>query len=190
MRLFIAIDLDERVRGEIAKVINRLEKGGFDVKWVEPRNVHITLKFLGEVREDLVAGVKERVSGVLRDVKGFSIRIGNLGYFGSPGYVRVIWVDILEGRESLVKLSGLLDRELGDIRKSEHGPSPHLTIGRVRSGRKRDELLREIRYMKDVKLCELDVNDVKLKRSVLDEGGPVYSDLEVFRLASSGSPGM
>jgi 2'-5' RNA ligase len=182
MRLFIAIDLDEKTRGSIAKVINELKSRDFDVKWVNPDNIHLTLKFLGEVREDQIKDLEERVSNVLKGMKRFKSSISELGYFGSPNYVKVIWLDVTEGREKMIELSRLFNKELSYIRKEYHESSPHITIGRVRTGRNREVLLREIERLKHVKIGELDVNEIKLKRSVLGSEGPVYSDLKVFNL--------
>lgn len=182
MRLFIAIDLDERVRGEISRVIERLKGGDFDVKWVDPDNIHLTLKFLGEVREDQIKGLEERVSNVLKGMKKFRISISEVGYFGSPRYVKVIWLDVTEGKEKVVELSKLFNKELSYIRREEYEPSPHITIGRVRTGRNRDVLLREVEELKHVKIGEVDVNEIKLKSSVLDKEGPIYSDVKIFEL--------
>lgn len=182
MRLFIAIDLDEKTRSNIAKVINELKSRDFDVKWVNPDNIHLTLKFLGEVREDQIKDLEERISNVLKGMKRFKASISELGYFGSPRYIKVIWLDVVEGRENLIELSKLFNRELSYIRKEEHKPSPHLTIGRVRTGRNRDELLMEIERFKHVKIGEVNVNEIKLKMSVLGAEGPVYSDVKVFDL--------
>lgn len=182
MRLFIAVDLDENTKSNIARIINALKNRDFDVKWAEPDNIHLTLKFLGEVREDQIKGLEERISNVLKSVKKFKISISEVGYFGSPRYIKVIWLDVVESREKLVELSKLFNRELSYIRKEEHKPSPHLTIGRVRTGRNRDELLREIERFKHMKIGEVNVNEIKLKSSVLDKKGPAYSDVKVFDL--------
>lgn len=182
MRLFVAIDLDSGARQEITKVIDRLGSRDFDVKWVGPDKLHITLKFLGEVHESDVKGVEERIRNVVKDVKGFVISLGDVGYFGSPGYIRVIWVDVKDGRERVSDLADAFHRELSYIRKDDHKPSPHITIGRVKSGRNREELARELAGLSHVKLCEVEVREVKLKQSILRKGGPEYSDLRVFGL--------
>jgi len=182
MRLFVAIDLDREAKGKIANIIDQLKSRDFDVKWVEPESMHLTLKFLGEVHENQVSGIEERISRILEGVKKFKISISKVGYFGSPGYIRVIWVDVIEGKERLIELSKLFNKELSYIRREDYEPSPHLTIGRVKSGRNREKLVKEIERLKHVNICEVDVNEIKLKRSILDKEGPIYSDLKVFEL--------
>lgn len=90
MRLFVAIDLDKRAKEDIAKVIDRLKGNDFDVKWVNPDNLHITLKFLGEVHGEGVKDVEDRVSSAVKDIQKFTLSICEVGYFGNPKDMKVI----------------------------------------------------------------------------------------------------
>jgi len=182
MRLFIAVDLNDSARKNISDIISRLKKKDFDVKWVNPENIHITLKFLGEVNENDMKGLENIISGSVKDVKKFKINISKAGYFGKGNYVKVVWVDIREGRDILVQLSRKFNKELTHIRREEREPSPHITIGRVRSGRNVHELINEVEGLSDVKVGEVEVNDIKLKQSVLKPDGPIYIDLKTFEL--------
>ncbi len=119
----------------------------------------------------------------MKDVKEFRIGIGKIGYFGSPGHVKTLWIDVNEGREELVNLIVKMNQNLNHIRHEVRKPNPHLTIGRVKSGRNREILLETINSMKNVKLGEMIVKFVKLKQSILTREGPVYSDVKVFELA-------
>lgn len=185
MRLFIAVDLDEKTRESISGLMNGFAGSGFDVKWVEPVNIHLTLKFLGEVDEGRIMDVERSISDAVKDVKAFRMSVSDVGYFGSPVHVKVIWVGVKQGRQELIMLSRVLERELSHIRKEEHEPSPHITIGRVRSGRNREELLRDIEKASHVKFGEVDVKEIKLKCSVLGREGPVYMDVKVFSLGET-----
>lgn len=89
---------------------------------------------------------------------------------------------VKNGKENVVEISKNIYKELLHIRKEDFKPSPHLTIGRVRSNRNSQGLLNEINKFKGVKLCEVNVNEVKLKQSMLGASGPVYSDLKTFSL--------
>ena len=182
MRLFIAIDLDDETRGKISEVIRGFADRGFDVKWVEPGNIHLTLKFLGEVHEEGIKEIESRISDAVKGVKRFRMSMCDVGYFGSHTYVKVIWIGVKEGCDKLVELSGALNRELSYVRKDDHVPSPHITIGRVRSGRDREVLLKGIEMVSHVKFGEVDVKEIKLKSSVLGREGPVYNDVKAFRL--------
>lgn len=182
MRLFVAIDLDRNAKEKISGIISQMNKGDYDVKWTDPENIHITLKFLGEVRDEQVKDVVKVISDNVKGMKKFTISICEVGYFGRPGYVKVIWLDVKEGRDRVIELCKTMNIQLSHIRREDREPSPHITIGRARSGRNADRLVKVIGELRNVKLCEVEVNEIKLKRSVLDKGGPVYSDLEIFTL--------
>lgn len=182
MRLFIAIDLDERLRKTTRDIENEIESAGADMKMVEPGNLHITLKFLGEVREDMVKDVVKIVSESLKGLAGFRISIGDLGYFGNPGHVRTLWLDVKEGKEKVIELMKLMNNVLGHIMDEKREPVAHITIGRARSGRNREALLEKLREKAHVKLGSMDVKFIKLKMSVLGRDGPVYKDIETVPL--------
>ncbi len=184
MRLFVAIDLNENVIERISSVQEKLRSGDFDLKLVEADNLHLTLKFLGEVDQKQNAHIEKLVSEAVKEFQGFTLSFHGIGYFGSERYMRVIWAGVKEGGEQFVKLAQSLDMKLSFIRKDEHEPSPHLTIARVRSGRNSEILAREISSLRDVKIGEVHVKEIKLKHSLLTPQGPIYSDVKVFPLGS------
>jgi 2'-5' RNA ligase len=182
MRLFVAIDLNENVIQRLSSVQEKLRSGDFDLKLVEPENLHLTLKFLGEVDENQNAHIEKLVSETVKEFHGFTLSFHGIGYFGNERYMRVIWAGVKEGGEQFVKLVQSLDKKLSFIRKDEHEPSPHLTIARVRSGRNREILVHEVSSLSDVKIGEVHVKEIKLKQSMLTPQGPIYSDVKVFPL--------
>ncbi|MFC2143778.1 RNA 2',3'-cyclic phosphodiesterase [Candidatus Aenigmatarchaeota archaeon] len=182
MRLFVAIDIDDDAKSRISDIINKLKHTDYDVKWVRPENLHITLKFLDEVYEDDIDGIVKGISDTVKDTNKFTLGIGEVGYFGNPGFVKVIWIDVKKGKNELIDLSKNINKQLSHTRSEDHEPSSHITIGRVRSNRNMDKLMKSINELKDVKLCEVDVKNVKLKSSVLQKDGPVYSDFKTFTL--------
>jgi 2'-5' RNA ligase len=182
MRAFIAIDLDENLRKTVRNVEKDIENLGADMKLVEPENLHITLKFLGEVNEDQVKDIVKIVSDSLKAVRSFPISFQGLNYFGNASYIRTVWIDMKEGKEDMKELIHLMNKNLDHVKHEKNEPSAHLTIGRVRSGRNRDALMRNIQEMSHVKFGEMEVKLVKLKESVLTKKGPIYKDIETFRL--------
>jgi 2'-5' RNA ligase len=183
MRIFIAIDISEELREKIADIERKLHSNEFDVKFIEPKNLHITLKFLGDVKEEQINEICNVLEQVSKNFKKFKLFINGLGYFGSPKYIRVIWLGVENGESEIVSLIKILDEKLMHIRRNEFSrPSPHLTIGRVKTGRNREKLLQKINEFKDVKIGEMIVNEIKLKESVLTKKGPIYTDLKCFKL--------
>jgi len=182
MRLFVAIEIDDEIKNRIVEAINRFRNNDFDIKLVEPKNLHLTVKFLGEVGEDRLHDIENNISDVVKSFKPFRISLENMGYFGNPDYIRVVWIDTIEGRETITKLIHEVNGKLKHIRREEHEPSPHLTIGRVKSGRNREKLIHEIQKMSHVKFGEMNVKLVKLKLSELTKQGPIYRDVKLFHL--------
>lgn len=182
MRLFVAVDLNENVRRKLSQIQKELGSGGFDLKLVEPENLHLTLKFLGEVEESTLESIDREISESVKGFHEFALHFEGIGYFGSERFVKVVWVGVKEGKEDFIKLAESLDKGLSFIRKDEHEKSPHLTIARVKSGRNVQELAREVKALRDVKVGEVLVKEIKLKKSVLTPDGPIYSDVKVFPL--------
>ncbi len=182
MRLFVAIELDENLRGKVEDIENQIRTCDCDVKFVEPENLHFTLKFLGEVPEQGVKEIEERISALVKGVKQFRLSLEGFGYFGKPDYMRSLWIDVGKGKDELVKLIEGMNQNLNHIRREVHEANPHLTIGRVKSGRNREALLETVNSLKDVKLGEMLVKFVKLKQSTLTKKGPIYTDLRSFEL--------
>jgi 2'-5' RNA ligase len=186
MRAFVAIDLEDGCRAKASKIIESFSEAGGDVKFVEPQNLHITLKFLGDVSEDDVKRIESSLLNGVKMMKPFKISLKGVGYFGSPKNIRTIWIGIENGRDGLISLSNMVNECLKDIFSME-GASPHLTIGRVRSAKNREAIMDEINSMKDVKIGEMAVSEIKLKSSTLTKTGPVYEDVCVFRIGERGN---
>jgi 2'-5' RNA ligase len=182
MRLFVAADMSGAMKDRILEAQGRLSRFS-GVKMTERENLHITLKFLGEVGESGLAGVKGGILASIRGVPPFRASVEGLGFFGDPGRIRVVWAGVNEGRGELVKVMSSLDRSLDHINRNDHAPSPHVTVARVKSMPDTRGLAREVASLAHVKFGECDVASVVLRSSTLSTEGPVYADLEVFPLA-------
>jgi len=182
MRLFIGIDLGKEVKDKVTALINEFRGEKFDVNWISPENLHITLKFLGDVNEGKVKEIENQIQEALKDVKPFLVSFQNTGFFASHNFIRVVWFGVKEGEEQLKGLIKILDQKLNYIRKNQFSPEVHITIGRVKSARNKETLIEKIEEMKNVKFGELRVKEIKLKKSILSGKGPVYSDLRGFPL--------
>lgn len=178
IRCFIAVECGgDELTARLKEARRVLEAAGADVKFVEPENVHLTLKFLGEIEQSLV----ERVSKVVEETgfTPFNARIEQVGVFPNLRRPRVVWAGITDGAPQLEKIWGEIDGRLGRLgfERERRRFSPHITIGRVRSGRNRDKLVHEISSLSDYVFGDLYVDRVALKKSVLTPRGPVYTTL-------------
>jgi len=182
MRLFIALDLPEEIRKRIKDIIDGFDKEVADIGFTDPDNIHITLKFLGELREDGVKQCVNHISEVVKHNQPYKLQVSGFGFFGTPNFIRILWLGISEGKSETIKIMKDLNVKLDYIKHEDYYPSPHLTIGRVRKVLDKEGLLNEINRLANVKIGEVDVNNINLKKSVLSIDGPIYTDIESFKL--------
>jgi len=182
IRSFIAFDIaDEGVLKRISNVQRTLADVGADLKLVEPKNIHATLRFLGEIPQVMVDKVYEEMKKV--SFTPFEIELKGIGAFPNLTHLNVIWIGITKGANELAGIFDQLEpkiRQLG-FPPDTKGFSPHITIARVKSGRNKAELVQQIMAMKDFELGIIRGDSLKLKRSVLTPQGPIYSTLNEVR---------
>ncbi len=129
MRIFIGIDLDEEIRGKIARFLEGVSGFASDARWVRPESLHITLKFIGEQKPEQVEAITQNLRGV--ESPPFEIRFAGYGFFPTAKASRVFWIGIHAGPQ-LAKLATDIDyvtAQLG-IPREERMFSPHLTLAR------------------------------------------------------------
>ncbi len=183
VRAFIAIDLSNEVTDHLAQVISDLQKRmpSGAVKWSFPKNIHLTLKFLGDVSVQNLNLLKDalRVGTAGREV--FDISVGGMGVFPKIIQPRVIWVGV-EAPDDLASLQRAIEndmRRLGYARE-RRSFTPHLTLGRVSRNANPQELRQIIQVLQNYKVGFLGVSRVTavhLYRSDLNPGGAVYTSL-------------
>ncbi|MFC1510804.1 RNA 2',3'-cyclic phosphodiesterase [Candidatus Margulisiibacteriota bacterium] len=168
MRTFISVELPDEVKQKIAELIEELKKTGANVRWVKPENLHITLKFLGEVDDKkldkLIAAATKAAAGT----GSFKARFTGLGTFPAGKSPRVIWVGTAEGGDELCTLAKALEETGREFR-------PHITIGRVRK-------LKGIEYVQDKEFGAMVVDRISIMSSTLTPNGPVYKKLGEVQL--------
>ena len=183
MRTFIAIPLPAQIKKRLSDLQDQLRASGAEVKWVEPQNIHLTLKFLGERDEKKI----EKIMAVLDDtVKGklrFSIRISQLGAFPRIDSPRVIWVGISQGEEETKIIAQELEEKIArlGIPKEDRPFSSHITLGRTRSAKNLENLVRELNNAGvnwKTEGLEFTVNQITLFKSTLTSRGPTYETLK------------
>jgi 2'-5' RNA ligase len=181
IRSFIAFDMDnEAVVRKITGAQNLLVKTGANLKLVKPENIHITMRFLGNITPPMV----EKIFEAMRKVQftPFDVKIQGVGVFPHMRYPRVVWVGITEGADQMRSVFSQLEprlRKLGFAPDSK-GFSPHLTIARVKSGRNKAELVKCISENANSEFGAIRAECLRLKRSDLTPEGPVYSTLKEF----------
>ena len=178
MRLFVAIDISRQVRNRIEQVQRRLQKEcnlpDRAVKWVDPAQIHLTLKFMGEVDDRDVTSVCDAVTRTAAEFGPFEFEIKGLGAFGRPA--RVVWAGISRC-EPLLALQAKLDRELtrlgGPI---ENRPfAGHLTLCRVKNTSAGRVLADAAADYDDEVFGTVAASEVIVYHSQLTGDGPIYT---------------
>ena len=183
MRAFVALEMSGNVVDSIVQAQKELEATRADVKLVERENLHLNLKFLGEISEAQVADVRSRLGAL--SLKGAEIAVRGVGAFPSPNRPRVVWAGVAEEQEQLVvPIARSVISALEGIGERDDRPfRPHITLGRVRSGRNARELSEFIRHNSGREFGTAGLKEIRLKSSTLTPSGPVYRDEGVYPLA-------
>ncbi len=173
----MSVDIkNEEVIQNILKIQTVLEKSGGDLKSIEPKNLHFTLHFFGELSVEESVSISDVLKNI--HVSPFKISFKGLGFFPSSHRISVIWVGVDEGRKEFIDLAEQIEPKLEMLNfKSEKKFTPHLTICRVRSGKNKDELYRSAENFFSMSFGTDTISLIKLKESKLTPKGPFYSDL-------------
>ncbi|MGC9133146.1 MAG: RNA 2',3'-cyclic phosphodiesterase [Nanopusillaceae archaeon] len=175
MRIFIAIDLPEKIKDEIFNLGKKVR--GINGKYVERENLHITLKFIGDIQPDFV----ERIKEVLKNVKynKFYIRIEKFGMFNE----RVLWLGISKGFEDIINLHNLIDNELVKLKiERDYDFHPHITLYRIKGINNRKDLEESLKYLEKYRSEDIIVDKFYIKQSILRPQGPLYLNVEEYKL--------
>lgn len=176
VRCFIAIDLPEDVKAKIFHEFENLQKKGFIVgNFVNKSNLHVTLKFIGEISEEKIAEIRAILRGI--KFKKFDARIGKIGAFPSNNYIRVLWVDFIS--EYANGLYEEINQKLG-IKEKESFVS-HITVARIKSIKDKKKINEELSRINFKKL-DFSVGEFTLFKSELNPKGSVYKVIEKFKL--------
>jgi 2'-5' RNA ligase len=175
MRIFISVELPEEIKNNIAEAVEGLRKIDSGVKWIESRNLHLTLKFLGWIEdknlEDIVSLGEQAVLGH----KSFKVKFEGAGSFPEGKSPRVFWVGISEGGLDLKKIADNLGPEKREF-------SAHLTIGRVKNKEGVDEVKEKMKGLEKISFGEFFVNKINVMKSTLTPKGPIYETYKSIKL--------
>ncbi|MEJ5293446.1 MAG: RNA 2',3'-cyclic phosphodiesterase [Candidatus Methanosuratincola sp.] len=179
VRAFFALEISDEIRRRLTDLGEEIAKSGADVKVVEAENLHVTMKFLGEVP----VSITEEVSGALEGmrIRRFELEAKGTGAFPDRRTIRVIWAGVGRGASEVTEIARMLDATLARLGfPKEKRFVPHITVGRVRSPRNREALLNILDRHSQTIFGTALVDRLVLKKSILTSAGPVYTDLKVF----------
>jgi 2'-5' RNA ligase len=186
IRAFIAIEIPEEILKELATIQDRLRKTGASVSWVKPGNIHLTLKFLGNIETGLIEPVLREMELIGRQMEPFSLEVSGIGCFPNMKNPRVIWVGIEDRDQRVVKLQSTLESSLESIgfSREKRNFTPHLTIGRIKISHGKGVLLDEVRKIGNPFLGSIEVKEMVLFQSDLHPQGAIYTPIGRARFSS------
>lgn len=184
VRCFIAIEIPATIQSQLARVQSALRTRIQKASWVKPGNIHLTLKFLGDVDPADLESIGQAVGLVAIRHHSFSLRFGGVGAFPSLARPRVIWIGVKVGSESASALAEDINLALSrcgflvDPKKF----NPHLTIGRLKGRVDLRPYSAQYHQYNRIDSAEMTVDTISLIHSQLHPQGAIYSTLQSYPL--------
>jgi len=183
MRAFIAIEINDEVRKRLVEIQEKIDRmKSAKIKFVEPENLHITLKFLGEITEEQAEDIKRILESIAKNHKKHEVNAKGIGVFPSYNYVRVIWAGV-ESDGEIRKIVEEIDNAFFKLGfKREKNFVSHITIGRVKFVKDKVGLMLALKELSNEEFGKFKVEAIELKKSTLTPKGPIYETLARFEL--------
>lgn len=183
VRSFICVEINKsELVSEIEELISKIKFDG--VRPVKSNQLHLTLKFLGEVPDAKITAIKQALQTI--EFPPFNISLEGMGCFPNLNYIRVVWIGINEGSENLKQLASLVEEKLSPFGfpREKRRFSPHLTLARVKKLRNSDksQLTTIIQDSKTTPIGDQMIEELLLKKSTLTPKGAIYENLLVVPL--------
>jgi len=184
LRTFIAVSLSSSVLAGIEKTVRTLHTHFGDVRWVEPKNMHVTLKFLGDIPLNDLPSLIHTVTQCTSNTDSFDLTFQGLGAFPNRESPKTIWIGIREGSKELIQLAESIDRGLLSLGfpKEARRFSPHLTIGRIKKSAPESPLMSLLDEEQDSLFGSCSVSEVQIFSSELTRRGAIYDELAAIPL--------
>ena len=188
MRLFVALDVPEAVRTALSELAAKLRKTCPGARWVRLEGVHITLKFIGEVRNENVEGIREAL-GALPGFAPIEMRFSGLGFFPSARRPRVFWAGVQAGPQLAALVAAIEMRlEALGIPPEKRAFQPHLTLARFESPKGTPALTAAVEGLGAPEFGGETFREFHLYQSVLKRSGAEYTRLVTYPFSREPAP--
>lgn len=179
IRTFIAVELDPSFIEKIRQIQEKFSE--FNLKLVNPEIVHITLKFLGDIKESMVAPISASLDSVM--CEPFEAKVEGIGVFPKPSNPKVLWIGATGNFEALHNEVETVLKPF-KFKEDERGFTAHATLARVKSLNKdqKDVFINTLNELKNIEFGSMQVNKIFLKKSTLTPDGPIYETLHTVYL--------
>ncbi len=184
IRCFLAIDLPDTLRPQLALVQGELKKSGADVRWVQVGNIHLTLKFFGNLPDSEIEPITQAAGEVAGQQAPFKLQVTVAGAFPNTKSPRVIWLGLGGDVMPLAQMYHKLEKAFAALGHLPEGRpfNPHLTLGRVKSPANRHRLAMALEKLPPLNWPPFKVSEIILFRSTLTPQGSIYTPLQVIKL--------
>lgn len=179
IRTFIAVELPNIIQENLANLIEKLKNKQDKITWAKPHNIHLTLKFLGNIRVSDLNQIKNALSKTTEETKAFNILIKGTGVFPKEKSPRVIWTGISDNEDNLKNMSADLENKLSELgfQKEERNFKSHLTLGRVKYLKNVNDFINNLYKYNENIIGKLEVNSISLIKSTLTPKGSIYETI-------------
>ncbi len=182
-RLFLAVKItpDKKLNQLFQNL--RTDLTNEKIKWVDPMNLHLTLKFFGETEEIRIKEINQLIEHIISKTNSFCFEISNLGIFGSSYKPKVVWLGINKSNE-LINLADSILNELKTIgfERDRQNFVPHLTLGRINYLTDKKRFKQIVSKYNISKIQTVNVNEIFLFESILRKEGPIYNIISCYKL--------
>lgn len=183
IRAFIGLEISSGIRRELVSIQKNLHKLQGDIAWVKCDNLHLSIRFLGNITPEQIKDIEKISAKVARELKIFPLSLGALGVFPNIYSPKVIWAGISSGYNQVTKLHTLIDKELTSInfKTADRHFHPHITLARIKSIKNKSKLSDFIDTIKLRSRC-VDIKKLTLYKSKLDPKGAIYTKIQEAKL--------
>ncbi|MFO8052937.1 MAG: RNA 2',3'-cyclic phosphodiesterase [Candidatus Omnitrophota bacterium] len=182
MRTFIALNLTDEIKAKIKEVTDKLEDLPIKAKWVNNKNLHITLKFLGDINQEQLDIIKKIIADISCQYNSFELHLKSFGFFPNPKKPRVFFISFSSDKilEALVEV---LRKRLNQIGfKKDKKFRSHITLARIKSLKNINQLTEKINQLKVE--GKFKVDKISLFKSTLTQKDPIYQEIFKANLKS------
>ncbi len=186
LRAFIALELPEHIQAALHEIQVQLKAYGLKVTWTRPENIHLTLKFLGDIQKSMVAPISDIIEHAAKQCPCMTLRSQALGFFPGVKHPRVLWTGVAGQTDLLEKLQRNIDAELArhGFPKDTKSFIGHLTLGRMKSGGNPEIFIGIMQRFQHMTTDDFIVDRLHLYQSKLMPSGPIYTKIFSVSLQS------